>query len=62
VLGILDAGTVRGPSSWAPSQPFLNLQSLNCLVGATALQLKLTAVDGSFNVDDFYVDPLASSD
>lgn len=62
VLGILDAGTVTGPSSWAPSQAFLNLQSLNCLVGATALQLKLTAVSGSFNVDDFYVDPLASSD
>jgi hypothetical protein len=62
VLGILNVGTVYGNSSWQPSPAFLNLQSLNCLVGAKTLQLKLTVMSGSFQVDDFYVDPLASSD
>jgi hypothetical protein len=62
VLGILNVGTVSGSSSWQPSPAFLNLQSLNCLLGAKALQLKLTVTSGSFQVDDFYVDPLASSD
>jgi hypothetical protein len=62
VLGVLDAGTVSGGPSWQPGPAFLNLQSLNCLVGASTLQLKLTPTGGSFQVDDFYVDPLASSD
>jgi hypothetical protein len=62
LLGLVDAGTVSGGSGWTPSPAFLNLQSLNCLVGAGTLQLKLTPVGGSFQVDDFYVDPLASSD
>ena len=62
ILGVLDAGTVTGNGSWQPSPAFLNLQSLNCLLGASSLQLKLTASNGSFQVDDFYVDPLASSD
>jgi hypothetical protein len=62
VLGVLDVGTVSGSSSWQPTPAFLNLQSLNCVLGAKSLQLKLTVISGSFQVDDFYVDPLASSD
>lgn len=62
VVGLLDARTLDAGSSWQPIPAILNLQSLNCLVGPGLLQLKLTASGGPFQVDDFYVDPLASSD
>jgi hypothetical protein len=62
VVGLLDVRTLDAGSSWQPVPAVLNLQSLNCLLGAGFLQLKLTAMGGSVQVDDFYVDPLASSD
>ena len=62
VVGLLDVRTLDASSSWQPVPAVLNLQSLNCLLGQGLLQLKLTAIGGSVQVDDFYVDPLASSD
>lgn len=61
-VGVVDQATLAGNSSWAPTPALLNLQALNCLVGAGFVQMKLTATDGSFQVDDVYVDPWASSD
>jgi hypothetical protein len=62
VVGLLNWTSIGGSSSWAPSPSILNLQSLNALLGASYIQLRLTAVDAPFQVDDFYVDPWASSD
>jgi hypothetical protein len=62
VVGLLNWASINGSSSWQPSPAILNLQSLNSLLGANAVQLRLTAVDAPFQVDDVYVDPWASSD
>lgn len=62
IVGLLNWTTVPGSSAWTPSPSILNLQSLNSILGANAVQLRLTAVDAPFQVDDFYVDPWASSD
>jgi hypothetical protein len=62
VVGLLNWSSIGGSSSWQPSPSILNLQSLNAILGANSIQLRLTAVDAPFQVDDFYVDPWASSD
>jgi hypothetical protein len=62
VVGLLNWSDIDGSSYWQPSPSILNLQSLNALLGANYIQLRLTAVDAPFQVDDFYVDPWASSD
>ena len=62
VVGLLDWANLSGSSSWSPTPATLNLQALNSLLGANYVQLRLTAVDGDFQVDDMYVDPWASSD
>lgn len=62
VVGTLNWATLSGSSSWSPSPPILNLQSLLSLLGAKSVQLKFYAVGAPSQVDDIYVDPLASSD
>jgi hypothetical protein len=62
IVGLLNWATIGGSSSWTPSPSILNLQSLNSILGANAVQLKLTAVGAPFQIDDVYVDPWASSD
>jgi hypothetical protein len=49
-------GTVLPTSSWQPSVPVLTLSGLPLLTGSS-LALRLTAVGGTFSVDDVYVDP-----
>jgi hypothetical protein len=61
VIGILDWTTIDGSSSWRPSPTVANLDSLLGLVGASTVQLKFTSLDGQSQVDDVYVDPMASS-
>ena len=60
VVGILDWTTTSGSSSWQPGPATLNLDSLLGLLGVSSIQLKFTALSGSFQVDDVYVDPWAS--
>lgn len=61
VIGVLDWTTISGSSSWQPSSTVVNLDSLLGLVGASTVQLKFTALNGQSQVDDVYVDPMASS-
>ncbi len=61
VIGVLDQATVGGSSDWQPSPTIVNLNSLQGLVGVSSVQLRFTAMDGSDQVDDVYVDPMASS-
>src|SRR5262249_25626203 len=58
LLSILDGGTVRAGQTWQPSpQLSLLVTSLGGLLTTDAIQVQLTAVDGSVMVDDVYIDP-----
>jgi hypothetical protein len=61
VVGVLDQATVGGGASWQPSPTIVNLQSLQGLVGVSTIQIRFVAQGGSDQVDDVYVDPMASS-
>jgi hypothetical protein len=61
VVGVLDQATVGGSSTWQPSPTIVNLQSLQGLVGVSSVQLRFIAQGGSDQIDDVYVDPMASS-
>lgn len=56
VLRSQSLGAVLRSGAWQPSLPLLTLAGLPLLTSDT-LQLRLTAVGGSFSVDDVYVDP-----
>jgi hypothetical protein len=57
-LTTLDGGTVNAGKTWAPSPKLsTTLSQLNSLVGAKSIAIKLTAVNGSVEVDDVYIDP-----
>jgi hypothetical protein len=62
VVAILNWSTISSTTSWSPSPPILNLQSLLGLLGARTVQLKFYAEGAPSQVDDIYVDPWASSD
>lgn len=49
-------GVVTPSGSWQPSLPLLSLSGLPLLTGSN-LSVSLTAIGGSFTVDDVYVDP-----
>jgi hypothetical protein len=57
VLGIVDWTTISGSSAWQPSPSLLNLDSLLGLLGVSSIQLKFTALSGTTQIDDVYVDP-----
>jgi hypothetical protein len=61
VVGVLDQATVGGSSAWEPSPTIVNLDSLQGVVGVSSVQLRFSASGGSDQVDDVYVDPMASS-
>jgi hypothetical protein len=61
VVGVLDQATVGGSATWQPSPTIVNLQSLQGVVGVSSVQLRFTAQGGSDQIDDVYVDPMASS-
>ena len=60
VIGIVNATTINGTSAWQPSPSVLNLDSLQGVVGASSVQLRFTALDGTAGIDDVYVDPWSS--
>jgi hypothetical protein len=60
VLGILQVSNLSPGSSWQPGPAILNLDSLLGLLGVSSVQLQFTALSGSVQVDDVYVDPWAS--
>ncbi|MCW2990070.1 MAG: hypothetical protein JWM73_664 [Solirubrobacterales bacterium] len=49
-------GLVTGSGGWQPSLPLLTLSGLPLLTGSE-MAVRLTAISGSFTVDDVYVDP-----
>jgi hypothetical protein len=57
VLGVVDWTTIQGSSAWQPSPSLLNLDSLLGLLGVSSIQLKFTALSGTSQIDDVYVDP-----
>jgi hypothetical protein len=58
VLSILDAGTVDPSSGWRPSPRMgLLLSNLGGLLVTDAIQFRFTAVRGSVQLDDAYLDP-----
>lgn len=61
VVGVVDQATVSGSSAWQPSPTIANLDSLEGLVGVSSVQVRFVASGGSDQVDDVYVDPMASS-
>jgi hypothetical protein len=58
VLSILDAGTFNPSSGWKPSSRMgLLLSNLGGLLVTDAIQFRFTAVGGSVQLDDAYLDP-----
>lgn len=57
VLGVVDWTTIAGSSAWQASPSLLNLDSLMGLLGVSSIQLKFTALAGTTQIDDVYVDP-----
>lgn len=62
VTNILSVANVNGATSWQPTPGITNLQSLQGLLGVSTMQVKITAVDGPAQIDDLFVDPMASRD
>lgn len=60
VLGIIDVSRVSAGRDWQPGPSILNLDSLLGLLGVSSVQLKLTSLSGTHQVDDVYVDPWES--
>ena len=57
-LSTLDGGTVSAGKTWAPSPKLgTTLSQLNTVLGAKSVAIRLTAVSGSVEVDDLYIDP-----
>jgi hypothetical protein len=58
LLSVLDGGTVRPGSTWSPSPKVsLLLTNVGGLLTTKAVALKFTAVDGTTQIDDVYLDP-----
>ncbi len=62
VLTVIGAGIVYpGQTSWAPTKAGLFLQSLGALVtNKTSVAFRIAPVNGSWTIDDTWVDPLLS--
>ena len=59
VLSVLDGGTFRTDSGWAPSPKISTLFSaLAAPVGSKTMQLQFTVESGTAQIDDVFVDPL----
>jgi hypothetical protein len=64
ILSVLDGGTIRAGSSWAPSPRISALISnIGALAGTEAISIRLKAhgTRAAFYVDDLFVDPLKKS-
>jgi hypothetical protein len=58
LVSVLDGGTVSANGTWAPSPRVgLLLSNVGGLLTTKAISLKLTATDGSVQIDDVYLDP-----
>jgi hypothetical protein len=58
VVSILDGGTVSANGTWTPSPRVgLLLSNVGGLLTTKAISLRLTASNGSVQVDDVYLDP-----
>jgi hypothetical protein len=60
VLGVLQVSKLSPDAAWQPGPAILNLDSLLGPLGVSSVQLKFTALSGSAQIDDVYVDPWAS--
>lgn len=62
LLTVLNIGIVYpGQTSWAPTSSALFLQSLGALLtNTTSIAFRFAPVNGSWTIDDTYVDPLLS--
>ena len=62
VLAVVQISDLSPGSEWQPGPSILNLDSLLGLLGVSSIQLKFTALDGTVQIDDVYVDPWAWRD
>ena len=62
VLAVVQISDVSPGADWQPGPSILNLDSLLGLLGVSSIQLKFTALDGTVQIDDVYVDPWAWRD
>jgi hypothetical protein len=61
VLTVLDGGSVTASTEWRPSPRIgMLLCNVTSLLGTKAVSLRFRAVNGSFQVDDVYLDPWKS--
>lgn len=58
LTGVLNVADVQGTGAWAPTQRVSSLLALP--LGTTSAQIDLTAVDGTWQVDDAFIDPYLS--
>jgi hypothetical protein len=59
VLSVLDGGTFRADSAWAPSPKISTLFSaLAAPLGSKTMQLQFSVESGTAQIDDVFVDPL----
>ena len=56
LLGVLNLGDENGTGAWSPSDRVNSLLALPLLT--ISAQIRVTAVDGTWQVDDVYVDPI----
>ena len=62
VISIFDGGTVSLNGSWRPSpRVSLLLTNIGGLLTTKAISLRFTAIDGTAQIDDVYVDPWVST-
>jgi hypothetical protein len=64
LLSVLDAGTVNGSGTWAPSPRIaLLLSNVTSLIGTRAVAFKFTPVGlgAAYQIDDVYLDPWKDS-
>ena len=58
LVSVLDGGTVRPGSTWAPSPKVsLLLTNVGGLLTTKAIALRFTAMDSASQIDDVYLDP-----
>lgn len=61
VLSVLDGGTFTAGEGWAPSPKISTLFSaLSAPLGTSSMQLQISVVQGTAQIDDLFVDPFLS--
>lgn len=58
-LGVVRQTVIGKRTEWSPTRPLLLGGGLAAAAGANSAQIRLKPLSGSWQVDDFYIDPFA---